>query len=71
MDEDLLPVEDMTEETTEIPENVIVQEEDIVADPEMVIEEETDESADETADETEMEVLDEVPEEFLEEDVTE
>jgi len=25
MDEDLLPVEDMTEETTEIPEDVIVQ----------------------------------------------
>ena len=61
----------MTEATTEVPEDVIVQEEDIVADPEMVIEEETDESADEAVEESEMEVLDEVSEEILEENITE
>ena len=69
---DFLPVEDMTEATTEVPEDVIIQEEDTDTDSEMIIEEETEETVDETAEEkTEMEVLDEVPEEILEENITE
>ena len=82
--EELLPVEDTTEATTEVPEDVIIQEEDTDTEPEMIIEEETDTEPEmvieeETAeiideaveDETEMEVLDEVPEELLEEEITE
>ena len=70
--EELLPVEDTTEATTEVPEDVIIQEEDTDTEPEMVIEEETAEIIDEAVeDETEMEVLDEVPEELLEEEITE
>lgn len=71
-DEDLLPVEEVAEVATEVPEDVIVQEEDIVADPEMVIEEDTDEPADEAVEEeTEMEVSDEVPETETEEAIME
>ena len=71
--EDLLPVEDMTEAMTEVPEDVIIQEEDTDTNSEMIIEEETAESIDETVEEeTEMEVSAETPEDVIlqEEDVT-
>ena len=60
----------MTEITTEAPEDVIIQEEDTDTDPEMSIEEENIGEAVEE-EETEMDVLDEVPEEILEEEITE
>ena len=79
--EDCLPVEDMTEATTEVPEDVIIQEEEADTEPEMIIEEETDiepemvieeETIGETVEEDiETEVLDEVSEEIFEEDIIE